>query len=99
MTCPKCNNGKIRQDPMVIHWDEGMLYEPMYLPPDKRLPWMNGRQFLPPLIERSQKEEHTPEPQWTKRQWDEVQQLKARVLHAEAKVEELRAKKVKKDRL
>ena len=33
--------------PMVIHWSPGMIHQPMYLPPDKRFDWMNGRMYLP----------------------------------------------------
>ena len=34
--------------------------------------------------------------QWTNRQWDEVQQLKAMVLHSQKKIDEMRANAKKK---
>ena len=40
-----------------------------------------------------------PEPEWSRRQWGEVQQLKAMVLHLSNKVNEMRANASKRKRI
>ncbi len=39
------------------------------------------------------------EPEWTRKQWDTVQQLQGQVLHLQSKVEELLKTKKKRDNL
>ena len=54
--------------------------------------WRNTFQFYPSIPEEEHSETHTPEPEFVKRQWDIVNQLRGEMRFLSSKVNELRAK-------
>ena len=55
---------------------------------ENRISFLENSQCNIPVTQESEVVTE-PEPQWSKRQWDYVKQLKSRVIHFEGKVEEL----------
>jgi len=62
---------------------------------DRTAWWYRMERIGQPLPEEPKEVIYTDE-QWTNRQWDEVQQLKAMVLHSQKKIDEMRANAKKK---
>ncbi len=76
------------------------LDQPFYVPLGKgKVNLHTGQQggyYLPALEEPEPKDEQ-PEPQWNKRQWDYVKQLKSQVIFLTSKVNEMRANASKRN--
>jgi len=62
---------------------------------DRTAWWYRMERIGQPLSEEPKEVMYTDN-QWTNRQWDEVQQLKAMVLHSQKKIDEMRANAKKK---
>ncbi len=112
MNCKKCKGTKLipfKKDGSVVpnawihcscYEEEPEHYHPV-LPEDFDFPmsydfraYVNGEPSIePPKIVTTE-----IEPQWSKKQWDYVKQLKARVLHGERKIVELSLKKKRKSK-
>ena len=74
--------------------------QPFYVPIGKgKVNLHTGQQggyYLPALEPKLEESVSTPEPQWTKEQWQYVQQLRAQVVHLNKRLSELEGKSNKK---
>lgn len=72
-------------------------YQPFYVGiGNKRFKGISANGYLPALESKEIPREDKVEPQWVKRQWGMVQQLKAQVLFLSNKINEMRAKASKR---